>query len=87
MEADISILRKTGHFYFALTRICPQSRPQRDRWFRKFIVDLEGFSKRPPVMEGSKRNYPNRGFTVEFKDDNVTASFEEVVRYNTQKHA
>jgi hypothetical protein len=46
-------------------------------------VDLEGFSKRPPVMEGSKRNYPNRGFTVEFKDDNVTASFEEVVRYNT----
>jgi hypothetical protein len=21
MEADISILRKTGHFYFALTRI------------------------------------------------------------------
>jgi hypothetical protein len=22
MEPDISILRKTGHFYFALTRIC-----------------------------------------------------------------
>jgi hypothetical protein len=24
MEADISIWRKTGHFYFALTRICQQ---------------------------------------------------------------
>ena len=34
-------------------------------------------------MEGSKRSYPNRGFTVEFKDDNATASFEEVVPYNT----
>jgi hypothetical protein len=25
MEADISILRKTGHFYIALTRICDQN--------------------------------------------------------------
>ena len=31
MEADISIWRKTGHFYFALTRICHESRPQRDQ--------------------------------------------------------
>ena len=27
METDISILRKSGHFYFALTRICHQSSP------------------------------------------------------------
>ena len=27
MEADISILRETGHFYFALTRFCQRSRP------------------------------------------------------------
>ena len=26
MEADISIWRKTGHFYFALTQICHQCR-------------------------------------------------------------
>jgi|HubBroStandDraft_6_1064221.scaffolds.fasta_scaffold73703_2 hypothetical protein len=26
MEADISIWRKTGHFYFALTRICQRSK-------------------------------------------------------------
>jgi hypothetical protein len=25
MEADISILRKTGHFYFALTPACLQN--------------------------------------------------------------
>jgi hypothetical protein len=37
MEADISILRKTGHFYFALTRIRRIRRPsrcqRRSAWF------------------------------------------------------
>jgi hypothetical protein len=30
MEADISILRKTGHFYFALTRIRYRAALHRD---------------------------------------------------------
>jgi hypothetical protein len=41
MEPDISILRKTGHFYFALTRICHHSHHSRLRQdelrFSRFI--------------------------------------------------
>ncbi len=31
MDADISTLRKPGHFYFALTRIFHPGKPQRDK--------------------------------------------------------
>jgi len=31
LEEDISIWQKPGHFYFALTRICRQSKPQQDQ--------------------------------------------------------
>jgi hypothetical protein len=47
MEADISIWRKTGHFYFALTREYPRVREYR-----------ESASVRARVCQSSLENVP-----------------------------
>jgi hypothetical protein len=45
MEADISIWRKPGHFYFALTPVCPRS---------ALVLSVVGATEFSPSREGSE---------------------------------
>jgi hypothetical protein len=76
MEADISILRKTGHFYFALTLSDKESFKHMSAWERPAPVvsvarthDLLGGGQRAPsslpVLDRTDKRirWSNSGFT------------------------
>ena len=60
MEADISIWRKPGHFYFALTRRWPKCRCKM-RMSALCKVEMSGFMDgRGPYGNGADRFEPTR---------------------------
>ncbi|MGB6392109.1 MAG: hypothetical protein WBF14_07070 [Candidatus Acidiferrales bacterium] len=59
MEADISIWHKTGHFYFALTRIC-NVQDAREAYGDVRAMNFAG-SRTPAVMEADFRGFVSAG--------------------------